>query len=163
MKSEFSKILLLSAFVASSTLSIWAQETKEQKQPSVQAAIRALVESQHYAFEAQSAIPLGMPARQLTYGYELKISKDSVIAYLPYYGRAYTAPIGSTDNAIQFSTTDFKYTASEGKKGGWTVTITPKNTGDVRQITISISQAGYTNVQVNGNNRQPISFYGYIK
>lgn len=146
-----------------STTSMIAQDTKKQKQDEKEAAIKALVNAQRYSFEAQTALPLGMRGRQLTPGYELKVRKDTIEAYLPYFGRAYTATIGSNDGGIQFKTTDFKYTLTEAKKGGWNITIVPKNSGDTRQLTLYVSQAGYASLQVTSNNRQSISFNGYIQ
>ena len=143
--------------------SIIAQDTKKQEKDEMEAAIKALVHAQHYSFEAQTALPLAMGSRQLAPGYELKVRKDTIEAYLPYFGRAYAATIGSNDGGIQFKTTDFKYTFTEAKKGGWDISIIPKKAGDTRQITIYISQAGYASLQVTSNNRQSISFNGYIQ
>ena len=156
----FTAALLLFLF---NTEIVSAQDTKKQKQDSKEAAIKALIDSRHYSFEAQTALPLGTTTRQLTTGYELKVSKDTIEAYLPYFGRAYTATIGSSDGGIEFKTTDFQYTLSEAKKGGWDVTIAPKNAGDTRRLTLYISTAGSVSLQVNSNNRQDISFYGYIQ
>jgi hypothetical protein len=140
-----------------------AQDAKQQKQNSKDSAIKALIDAQHYSFEAQTALPTGARARELTPGYELKVRKDTIEAYLPYFGRAYTATIGTTDGGIQFKTTDFKYTATESKKSGWDITIVPKNARDTRQLMLQISKAGYASVQVISNNRQSISFNGYIQ
>ena len=128
-------------------------------------AIRALIETQHYSFKAQTASPLGAATKQLTSGYELKVRKDTLDAYLPYYGRAYQATIGSLEEgSIRFKTTDFKYISlRRGKKAAGTFTISPKNAGDTRQLFLTISVDGYTTLQVNSNNKQSISFYGYIQ
>jgi len=163
MKNFFSIIALacfISVFSFSETL---AQDSKQEKQNKKEAAIKALVDSQRYSFEAQTALPLGMRTRTLTYGYELKVSKDTLQAYLPYYGKAYTAPIGASSGGIEFKTTDFKYLTKERKKGGWDITITPKNAGDTRQMSLYISAAGYASLQVSFNNKQNISFTGYIQ
>jgi len=119
--------------------------------------------SRHFAFVAQSATPMSGRVKQLTPDYGLFVKNDTVEVYLPYYGRAYTATIGGDDGGIKFSTTDPGYTVTEGKKGGWTITMKPKNISAARQISMSISSSGYTNVQVSANNRDMISFYGYIK
>jgi len=137
-----------------------AQDSKQSKK---EAHIKSLIDAQQYSFEAQTAIPLGMRTRQLTPGYEMKVRKDSLEASLPYFGKAYTATIGTSDGGINFKTTDFTYTLSEGKKGGWNVTIIPKNAGDTRQLNLSISSTGYCTLQVTSNNKQSISFYGYIQ
>jgi hypothetical protein len=140
-----------------------AQDAKNQKQQDKQAAIKALIDLQHYSFQAQTALPLTMKMRQLTPGYELKVRKDTIEAYLPYFGRAYTATIGTSDGGIQFKVTDFKYTSTESKKGGWDITIVPKNAGDTRELMLHVSQSGYASLYVKSNNKQDISFSGDIE
>ena len=144
MKKLLSTIGLSSLIFLFGSNSIVAQDTKQEKQAKKEAAIRALIETQHYSFEAQTASPLGAATKQLTSGYELKVRKDTLDAYLPYYGRAYQATIGSLEEgSIRFKTTDFKYISAERKKGGWNITISPKNAGDTRQLFLTISVDGY--------------------
>jgi hypothetical protein len=150
---------LLTAITAS------AQNTdKQQKQTAKETEIKNLIDSQRYVFVAQSATPLSGRTRQLTSQYDLRVTKDTVAAFLPYFGRAYTAPpIGSTEGGIRFTNKDFQYTAKEGAKGGWDIYIQTKDASDSYRLNLSISKSGYANLQVSSNNRQPISFYGYIK
>jgi hypothetical protein len=123
-----------------------------------------MIDSQRFIFDAETATTMGGRTRQLTYGYDLIIKKDSIEAYLPYFGVAYTATIGSSgDGGIKFKTADFEYTIKGAKKGGWDILIKPKNITDATQITMSISKAGYTTVQVNSTNRGMISFYGSVR
>jgi hypothetical protein len=136
-----------------------AQDTKQDKQ----AAIKNIVDSQNYVFVAQTALPLSGRTRQLTSDYDLKITKTSIVSYLPYFGRAYQAPIDPTKNSLDFTSKDFDYTSTPGKKGGWNVTIKPRDNRDVQQMNLSISSSGYGTLQVTSTNRQPISFNGYIR
>ncbi len=124
--------------------------------------IAALVSSQNYVFTAQSAMPMSGPVRQLSSDYNLKVSKTSIISSLPYFGQAYVAPMDPTKGGIQFTSKDFEYTATPRKKGGWDVLIKPKDYKDVQQMSLNISEAGYTTLQVTSANRQSISFNGYI-
>ena len=140
-----------------------AQDSKQDKQAAKEAAIKSLVDSQSYVFVAQSALPLSGRVRQLTSDYDLRVSKSSITSYLPYFGRAYQAPIDPTQGGIQFTSKDFEYTATQGKKGGWDVRIKPKDYKDVQQMNLNISASGYGTLQVLSTNRQPISFNGYIK
>jgi hypothetical protein len=140
-----------------------AQDTKQDKQAAKEAAIKSLVDAQNYVFVAQSALPMSGRTRQLTSDYDLKVTKTSVTSYLPYFGRAYQAPIDPTQGGIQFTSKDFDYTATPGKKGGWNIQIKPKDNKDVQQMNLSISASGYGSLQVLSTNRQPISFNGYIK
>lgn len=127
------------------------------------AAITNLINNQSYVFTAQSSMPPGpSPDRQLNGNYDLTVTKDSVISYLPYFGRAYTAPMDPTKGGIQFTSTKFDYKVTEKKKGGWTIVIKPKDTQEASQLILNVSTAGYTSLQVIGINRQPIIFNGVI-
>src|SRR5580693_369291 len=142
---------------------LYAQDAKQEKQIAKENAIKDMVNSQRYVFQAQSATTMRGRVRQLTPEYDLIVKKDSLEAYLPYFGVAYTATIGSTEGGINFKTTDFDYNIVEAKKGGWDITIKPKKIQDVSAMTLSISASGYTTLQVTSNTRDMISFYGYIE
>ncbi len=125
------------------------------------AAIKNMVESQNYVFKAETVLPMSGPSQQVS-DYAVKITKQSVMSYLPYFGRAYSAPMDPSKGGIQFTSKDFDYTLTPGKKDGWSVLIKPKDYRDIQQMTMSISSTGYATVQVTSTNRQPISFNGTI-
>jgi hypothetical protein len=138
-------------------VAIQAQGRKDKK-----AQIKSIVEAQNYVFKAQTALPTSGSTRQLTSDFDLRVSKDTIISDLPYFGRAYTAPLNPSEGPLRFTSTDFQYTVSNRKKGGWEVIITPKDVQDPRQLTMSIFDNGYASVVVTSYNRQPISFNGYV-
>ncbi|HVU98283.1 MAG TPA: DUF4251 domain-containing protein [Puia sp.] len=125
-------------------------------------SIKEAVESQHYVFKAQTALPLSGRSRNLTSDYDLRVSPGSVVSYLPYFGRAYQATIGETKSPLDFTSKDFEYTSTPGKKDGWTVTIKPKDYREVQSMTLNISSEGYATLQVISTNRQAISFNGVV-
>ena len=152
-------ILVRSCFVLIATVSFAllasAQELDKEK-------VKSLVESKNFVFKVQSVQPMGGPSRQMTSDYDLRLLGDSVVSYLPYFGRAYTAPDPGDPGGINFTSTTFEYKAKPKKKGGWNIEIRPKDTRDVRQLTLSVGETGYSQLQVTSNNRQSISYYGYI-
>ncbi len=139
-----------------------AQESKTDKKEQKAAVISGLVQSKNFVFVAQYANPLGGRTISLTSVYDVKLSNDTIVSELPYFGRAYVAPINPSEGGISFTSTRFTYTVSQKKKGGWDIAILPKDTRDVRQIFLSVSEAGYASLEVTSNNRQAISFNGYI-
>jgi hypothetical protein len=160
MKSYTIILFLWTVFATSMfSLNVYSQNNKDRKKNDIREAIT----SRQYEFKATSAMPLSGKTIQLTSDYNIAVNRDSVIAYLPYFGRAYTAPIGKTNNGINFTSTDFLYKAKEGKKGGWTIEIKPKDQDEVQQLFLTISQSGYGTLQVNSSNRQSISFTGNIE
>ncbi len=158
MKSFLHKISFASILLIACAATAGAQSAADKK-----AAIQNLVESQSYVFKAQTALPLSGRSRHLTSDYDLRVSKASIISYLPYFGRAYAPPIDPTQGGIQFTSKAFDYKMTPGKKGGWTVVIKPSDIRDVQRMTLSISSAGYTTLQVTSMNRQAISFNGVIE
>jgi hypothetical protein len=137
----------------------FATETNAQKMD--KATAKQLVESKKYVFKVQTVIPTGSSNIQVTGDYDIKLIGDSLVTYLPYFGRAYSAPDYGQPGGINFTSTEFEYNL-EAKKKGWNITIKPSDTRDVRQLFLSIGETGYASLQVISNNRQPISFYGYI-
>ncbi|AOM77722.1 DUF4251 domain-containing protein [Pedobacter steynii] len=162
---------LLTLLIVFSTVQAIAQTDK--------ATTTQLVADQHLIFNATSAMPMAnadvnavlnkMPGNvgggmiQLSGSqYQLKINKDSVEAYLPYYGRAYTASLDPNDSGIKFKSKKFDYKTTKRKKGGWIINIAPKDTKEVQSMSLSVSENGYAVLNVNSNNRQSISFNGFI-
>jgi hypothetical protein len=143
-------LIILSLVFATTTL---AQNEKNDP-------VRDAIESKHYVFKARTVMPATGGTRQLTSAYDLTVSEDSVVAFLPYFGRAYSATPGQANQGINFTSTDFTYSVKQGKKGGWMIEIKPKDAGDVQQLNLNLSKNGYGTLLVNNQNRQSISFTG---
>jgi hypothetical protein len=164
MKSLF-RFLLYSILLVIFSTGIQAQETRAQKKQEKLDAVKKMVENQNYVFIAQMANPIGWRTIQLNYNYDVVVSKDSVDSYLPYYGRAYVAPINPTDpkeTGIQFKSKNFEYNKTASKHSGWDITIIPNDVKETRRFTFNITEAGYATLSVISSNRQAISFNGYI-
>jgi hypothetical protein len=157
-------IFFFSATASLSINTIYAQDSKQAAENVKELAIKKMVDSQQFVFVAETALPTGGSSKMLTSDYDLKIKKDTIVAYLPYFGRAYNAGYGSTDGGIDFTSINFKYTKEDAKKGGWNISIEPKDTKDPSQkLSLYISKDGYGSLQVSSNNRQNISFNGYVR
>ena len=133
-----------------------------QAQEKDAAATEQLVESKNYVFKAESVNPPRGRFRQLTSEYDLVVTGDTVIAYLPYFGRAYTAPINPSEGGIKFTSSDFEYKVEKKKKRSWEVFIRPKDSRDVQELYLTIFDNSRATLRVNSVNRESISFNGYI-
>lgn len=156
-------IFLVAIIVFFSSHKSFAQTEKEQKEAAMATAVKNMIESKHYQFVPQTMLPQSGRARPVTTPYDLRVAGDTLSADLPYFGRSYTSDYGSADNAINFKTTGFQYTQEDGKKGGWRITITPKNIRNVSKFSLDISTSGFTSLVVSSNMRQSISYNGYIQ
>ncbi|MES2371107.1 MAG: DUF4251 domain-containing protein [Bacteroidota bacterium] len=124
--------------------------------------IKNKIQAKSYVFIAQSVSPMRGSMRQLTTEYDLRVSPDSIISWLPYFGRAYSAPIASSEGGIKFTSTNFDYRVVNRSKDGWNITIKPKDVPDINQLLLTVFASGSASLQVISNNREPITFSGYI-
>jgi len=139
-----------------------------------------IVEQKSFVFVASSAIPLNGTevlkvlgsmsggnaggTVNLTGGnYDLKITPDSIISYLPFYGRAYNASFDPNENGHRFTTKDFTYKMVNRKKGGWDIIVNTKDVKDNARMNLNISENGYATLSVVSNNKQSITYNGYLK
>ena len=121
---------------------VYAQKAKQEIKTEKEVAVKKMIQDKRHVFIAQSAMPLSGRNRQLSPGYDVKVSADSIIAYIPYFGRAYSAPINTSDGSIKFTATKFQYSVTERSKGGWDITIKPKGLMDVQQLFLTVFRMG---------------------
>jgi hypothetical protein len=151
-------VLISALFIACSGPQILTAEENANA-----STIRSKVETKNFVFQAQSASPQGGRFIQLTSPYDVRIKNDTLVTFLPYFGRAFVAPINPAEGGIRFNSTSFDYTVENRKKGGWNVLITPQDARDVRLLQFIITETGNATLQVLSNNRQPITFNGFIE
>jgi hypothetical protein len=125
------------------------------------AKVKELVESKNFVFHAQFANPQGGRSIALTSTYDLTVRPESVESFLPFFGRAYTAPINPSESGIKFNSTNFAYNGKKGKKK-WNIEINPKDVSDVQALNLSVFDNGKASLVVTSNNRQSINYNGYI-
>jgi hypothetical protein len=131
-------------------------------QSSSDSATRQWVESRNFIFKAQTVFPQGGRSRQLTTEYDLTVSRDTIVSFLPYFGRAFIAPTNPTDGGIKFTSLKFDYNQGKEKKSKWEITIKPNDVTDVRELYLTVFTSGRATLRINSNNRQTISYNGYI-
>ncbi|TCC93338.1 DUF4251 domain-containing protein [Pedobacter frigiditerrae] len=138
-----------------------------------------IVEEKNYVFVATNAMPLNsteinniiskMPGGNnggnisLTgSNYDVEVSSDSLVVYLPYYGRSFSAPMNNDESGYKFKAKKFTYEIKKRKKGGWDIQIATKDVKDNVRMNLSISENGYGTLSVMSNNKQSISYNGYL-
>jgi hypothetical protein len=154
LKNKLTTGLFTCFIVLFSTSTVLAQSLDK-------ATVQNAINTQKFVFKAQTMLPMTGTSRYLTGEYEVRLLGDSVISYLPYFGRAYSLTYGES-GGIDFTSTKFDYKVNQRKKGGWIITIKPRDARDIQELNFTVSENGYTNLQVTSNNKQPISFTGYI-
>lgn len=158
------KILILLLTVSVGLSTAHSQTTNKDKKVAKEAAIKKMMDAKHYTFVANYMLPQRGGAKTLTSEYDLRITRDSLIAFLPYYGRVYyDVPYGGADGGIKFTSTKFNYEVKDKKKGGWEITIKPADVKNIDRLLLNISADGYASLSVTSTNRDFITYDGYLK
>lgn len=135
-----------------------------------------LVANQEFTFMAQKAHPTNydvinvmnsMPNStssrilNLSYGYDITLKDKELSVHLPYFGRSYTASTDPTKNGLDFTTRQYSVKKAPTKKG-YVIVISPEDVTHIRAINIEVYNSGSAYVSIDANDRQPISYSGYI-
>ena len=116
-----------------------------------------------FKFNASYANPQNYKSIYLSPYYDVTVSPDTIKAYLPYYGRAYTPPMNPSDGGIKFVSTKFDYEVQAGKKSGnWLVRIHTKDTNRGYTLVFDLWENGKANLNVSHADKQSISFQGDV-
>ena len=161
MNLKSSLLLLLTCSLLN--LHCGTSQTAREGSSAKAADVKKLLESRRYRFIPQSVQTQAGRSRQIT-SFSLEVRQDTLISYLPYYGVAYSATMGTTEGPLDFKATNITYKSEAGNKGNTQITIRPEDARtDAQEFFLSISSSGYANLSVRFNNRQAISFYGEIR
>ncbi|MBS1751484.1 MAG: DUF4251 domain-containing protein [Bacteroidetes bacterium] len=158
------RYLLAGVCILTLQLNTQAQTKKDEQKAEERMVVKNAMDTRNYTFIAQSMIPMSGMMRQLTGLYDLTVSDNKVVSFLPYMGRIYMPMIDPVnDGPLRFTSKDFTYNANADSKKGWTISIKPNDVRSVREFTLNVQDNGRATLQVMGNDRQPITFYGYIE
>ncbi|EJL73651.1 DUF4251 domain-containing protein [Chryseobacterium populi] len=140
--------------------------------------VDALVNSKEFTFHAERANPTNydvinimnsMPNStatrilQLDGNYTVELRNNQLEVVLPYFGRLFNPSLGNTDkNSYRFTSKDFAVDQSQNKKGTWIVKIRPNDVSNVSDIIIEVYKNGRAFTSIRSNDRQPISYDGYV-
>ena len=150
MKSIYMLLFALTIF----TIGI-AQDEKKS-------GINDLLQSKSFVFKAQTVIPAAGSSRHLTSDYDVRVTPESVVSYLPYFGRAYTAPLDPQKAGHDFTSKAYDYILKERRKGGWELIIRPRDVSDIRSLNFVIFDNGNATLQISSNSKQTISYSGAV-
>ncbi len=123
--------------------------------------VRRMVESPNFVFIPRDVNAVGVRNRNLSGGYGILISKDTIKSYLPFFGRGYIAPISPSDVDFDFTSTKFTNTTKPASRG-WSVSIKPKDQRYLSELYFRIFDNASASLTVTSNDRSSISYSGYI-
>ena len=125
-------------------------------------AVKAALQERNYQIAVNRMYPLRGASKSLSYGYSVEVCNDSLISYLPYFGRAYSVPYGG-GNGLNFSAPIRNYKESQTKSDLRHIEIDVKNDEDTYLYTLDIFDNGSTTIDVRSRQRERISFSGEME
>jgi hypothetical protein len=153
-------LLLLTASTSAQTSREDKKKAKEEQRVAREALLKKVIDSRMYSFFAEIAIALNGDRHQLgTPYFFVRINQDSMEVDLPYWGYAHTAMLGSSNDGIRFKSVAGSYTSKPLKKGGWFISIVPKDR-TVDKMDFTIQASGDATLEITSKSRESISFRG---
>ena len=150
--------IIVCIFLSSAALADDPKDEEKEKSDE----IRELIENKSFVFVARSATPLSGTTKQLSSRYDLTLAGDSLVSYLPYFGRAYMMTKPGGDGGIKFTSTKYEYKLKTNKRG-WEISMKTRDVVNAPELFLSISKSGYADLRVSDISRESISFYGHIE
>ncbi|NDV66720.1 DUF4251 domain-containing protein [Bacteroides sp. 224] len=156
------RTLLLGIFAFVGICTISAQ-TKKEKEEQQKQQLKEIINSGDYTIDVNMAHPQSGKTINLTSRYSVKVKNDSVFSYLPYFGRAYSIPIGSgSGSALIFDSPIKEYKVEYIKKGAARIKFSAQTSEDTYNFILTVHPNGSSSVAVNMNKRQSIDFMGEL-
>lgn len=140
--------------------SLFAQSKKEKREQKEE-EVKEMIEGRRFTIDVNRALPMSGRSVNLTSPYSLEMRGDSVVSYLPYYGRAYSAPYGGGDG-LRFEKLITNYTCSFDKKGTAQIQFGVRTNEDTYKFNIQVYSNGSGTINVTPTNKQSITFHGEL-
>ncbi|MBQ9678933.1 MAG: DUF4251 domain-containing protein [Prevotella sp.] len=153
------KILLLIMVVGLVACSTLTPAEKAERAAKQAAFVANALNDRHYKIDIQMMYPQRGPAKNVTGTYSLEVKGDSLISYLPYFGRAYQVPYGG-GKGLNFIGIIERYSAVKDAEGRNQIAIELTNEEDTYLYMLDIFDNGSTTIDVRAKQREPISYSG---
>ena len=124
-------------------------------------AVKAALQERNYQIAVNRMYPSRGASKIVSSGYSVEVRNDSLISYLPYFGRAYDVPYGG-GNGLNFSAPIRNYKESQTKSDLRHIEIDVQNDEDTYLYILDIFDNGSTDINVRSRQREPISFSGQL-
>ncbi len=163
MKSLIITLILLTSFLtidAQEDTKKSRKEYREEKKAEQAKKVSELVESKTFVFSPRQAVPMCGDAVGLDYLYSVRLDKNTVNSYLPFYGFESDYVIENSPLDFAKLCNDYSMTKEDNK---YIVTFyVPEENGSMKYY-FRISELGYTYLKITSKERQSIAFLGIIE
>ena len=158
MRKSF--ILITAALVLSACATGGRTAVERSRQKAAEVA--EAVETRHFTVSVRTAYPTGGAAVPVAGDYSLELRGDSVVSYLPYFGRGYTLPYGR-GKGLNFTAEATGYAVGRGGKDMSRIEFDVKNDEDFYKFTVELFDNGQASIYVIPQQRTRIAYSGEIE
>lgn len=132
--------------------------------PEKMQALDSVINSNRWRFSANNVMPQFGNSGPVNGSYDVVCKNDSLVVYLPYFGRTNSAANAYNNKGpLDFTSTDFTLKKEQTKKGRWEISIQPKDNRDVQSINFILYTNGSAALSITMSSRSPISFDGRVE
>ncbi len=165
MKKIFiSTVLLVFVTIVSGQTKSDKKKIKKEKAEKEYVAIKKMIDSKAFVFEGDWANPTrGTMINLIGNANYLKISKDSVDVYLPYFGVLHSAVNYGSGGGLKFNTLFKNYSVKyNDKKKRVRIKFESKNKSELFNMMLDVYGGGSASLSVSGSHRNSISYNGVV-
>lgn len=155
------KAILATAFAATilAACSTLTTAEKAEREAKTAQAVAAAINDRHYTVEIEWMYPMSGRARSVLSDFMLEVRGDTLVSYLPYFGRAYNVPYGG-GKGMNFVAPITHYHSAKSGHDATEITLIVDNDEDILQYRLKIFSNGKTNIDVESRKRESISYSG---
>lgn len=136
-------------------------EEKAAQMAELSASLTNALNNRDYKIAIDRMYPIRGSSRHVNYGYSVEVRNDTLISYLPYFGRAYNVPYGG-GKGLNFTAPISSYQEFMKRNGQRHIEIGVTNDEDTYFYTIEVFNNGSSSIDVQARQRERISYSGDI-
>ena len=159
------RLFYLSLIIASAII-LWSScatsEEKAAQMAELSANVTNALNNRDYKIAIDRMYPMRGGSRHVSYGYSVEVRNDTLISYLPYFGRAYNVPYGG-GKGLNFTAPIESYQEFMKRNGLRHIEIGVTNEEDTYFYTIEVFDNGNSSVEVRARQRERISYSGNVE
>ena len=121
--------------------------------------VNAALDDRHYTIDIRTMSPLRGATRTVNSSWSLEVKGDTLVSYLPYFGRAFNVPYDG-GKGLNFSAPIMDYQESVDAKNIRHIRLVVTNDEDSYLYTLAVYDNGNTSIDVQAKERDAISFSG---
>lgn len=133
------------------------KELREQQQQLRSKYVVESVTNKHFTLNISQMYPMQGASKVVTSDFFLQLKGDTLVSYLPYFGRAYAIPYGG-GKGLSFTDKVRDYQSERKKEDKMNISFTIVNDEDTYLYYIDIYDNGKANIRVIPRERDRISY-----